>query len=111
MYRNWLRNENEARDFPAVFREKFLAYQRKMRKQQAEFVSYQVGFIEYNTAEPSYRVHLVGEEPYKVRWADFVEDKWEAYGKSLARFCKTNSVELVPSKTRNVLIIKTVFSP
>lgn len=111
MYSNWLRNENEPRRFDVVFKEKLEAHTRKMERQKNEFVSYQVGYLRFDMSEPSYWVHLAGEYPYKVYWAEFVENKFDAMEISLKKFCRTNGVELVSSKTPNHVIIKTVFMP
>ncbi len=110
MYSNWLRNEDPRR-FDVVFKEKLETHTKKMERQKSEFVSYQVGYLRFDMAEPSYWVHLAGEYPYKVYWASFVEDKFAAMEISLKKFCRTNGVELVSSRTPNHVIIKTVFMP
>ena len=111
MWVNWLRNKDE-RDFSIVFKEKVEAYSRKMNRLKKTFVPHQVGYIEVNYHEPSYCVHLIGQNPYRVFWADefTIDEKLMKLANSLEKFCKAQSVQLIQSGTPNTLIIETVFS-
>ena len=110
MYRNWLRNDKEPRNFDIVFDEKHQAHTRKMTKLEGEFESVQVGYLEMNWDEPCYHVHLVGEQSYKVFWAQGVQDPVSKMLDSLDKFCKNNSVKLKQSGQENKMVIQTVFS-
>lgn len=111
MWRNWLRNDKEKRDFSIVFEEKYQSKYRKAKRTEKSFVPYQVGYIRIDKIEPSYTVHLIGEPEYKVFWdKTIVKDIDDAIETSLRKFCKTQSVRLLKSGTRNTLVIETVFN-
>lgn len=112
MWRNWLRNDKELRDFNIVFEEKHQQYARKKQKQKDAFVPHQVGYIIADYDEPSYEVHLLGETKYKVSWLDSLsyDQKLAQMSEWVKKFCKTQSVKLVKSGTKNAFVIVTVFS-
>lgn len=111
MYNNWVRNLEEKRDFETCLLEKYALHKKTMLKRKESFLSYQVGVVFINWEEPSYEVRLVGEDPYTVKWADWVVDRKARLRNSLKDFCIKNGVSLTPSRTPNCLIIKTEFKP
>jgi len=110
MWRNWLRNKKDERNFDVVFAEKYKSRFRKYKRNEQNFVPYQVGFLTINYDEPSYSVHLIGEPKYKVLWENDVQDKLAKMDQSLKNFCEAQSVRLLKSGTPNTLVIETVFT-
>ena len=108
MYSNWLRSDDPI-GFRDLFKKKIANHRRKMKKAENEFCSMQVGWIEFNYDEPSYWVHLHGEQPYKIRWLDGL-GTLALMEESVLKFCKTNSVKLKKSGQPNIKVIQTVFS-
>lgn len=109
IYQNWLRNDKIKEPFRDVFLKKYESYKKKKEREEAAFEPYQVGFIKINWVKGEYEINLIGERPYRVYYADFVIDKTAKIKESLRKFCKTNKVRLIPSKTDNCLIIETVY--